>query len=81
MVESTLTNIAEKGRLHTLLIRNVDRLANLARFIKAITRGVVVNNSLVALITVFMKKQVDNAVQGVKFESALENELTKRRMA
>lgn len=80
MLEDALIDIVENGGLDTLLIRDVDKLTNSARFLHTRTRRVLKNKFSVTSITALVNKQVFKIGQNVRFERALEYLLTKRGM-
>lgn len=57
MVECTLIDIVEQGRLETIIVRSIDKLENSARFMYALTRGVVGDKSLVTPNMEFVNNQ------------------------
>lgn len=78
MVEGAPNDIFEQGRLDNILIRNVNQMAKLARFMDAVTQRVVGNKSLTTPFTAFVKKQVDKVVQEIRFERTLEHDMSKQ---
>lgn len=78
MVKGPLVKIFEKGRLYTISVRNVDKVANSARIMDTVTGRVVENNALVTPTIAFVKKKVYRVYGEARFDLALKYELSKR---
>lgn len=68
MVERALIGKVEQCCQDTILVRNMDRLAQSIRFMDAQTPCVIENTSFIAPFTAFVKNHVDRIVEA-RFES------------
>lgn len=71
MVEETLINTVEQGRLDTILASNGDMLAKFTGVKEVLMRRAIANTSTFTPIITFDKKQVDIILEEVRFEKEL----------
>lgn len=75
MLEEALIDIVEKGGLHTILVRKVDKLAKFTRFMDALKRRIIGNTSFIMPIAAFGRKHLDTILEEVFFVNELEKQL------
>lgn len=80
MVEGVLCDIGEQGRLDTIFVLNVEKLAKYTYFRNAVTQLVIGNMCFITPGAPSFKKHLERISKEIMFEMALEQQLAKQGM-
>lgn len=80
IVEGALIEIVEQDRVDIIFVCSVYKLAKSVRVMEALTQQAVSRASIYMQIALIVKKLLDRFVEEIRFEDALEEQLTKYGM-